>query len=149
MNQKTWSIIGMALLFITVGGLTFAPPFLRRISEPKGPELDLPQSNILENDISDEIKSYLIRNGKTLIELEYDKTCLECQDTRFFLESAANQFSDQIILIELESSNEAPTITMSSYFTQKNMINATNEELMDALCEALVEPPVVCATRNI
>ncbi len=130
-----------ALFFIfLMAGSTAVYSLLQAIKPQNGSSIELPTSNIIDYDLTVEQKSYLLRNGKTVIEARYYTGCTECQLS--YLESLANQYSDQVILEELLTNKYE--ITIISYFGQEDLANATQNQIFNSLCKLMVSPPPIC-----
>lgn len=146
-TQRTASIIALFLIFIMVGS-SVAFSILQSVRTPKA-ELELPNTNIINYELKPEVENYLIQNGRTIIRLDYALACVECLNRKAFLESAANQFSDQIMLVEIVTTESIPSLTATSIYGQRSLSNVTEEEIVDVLCELMVKPPVFCAVRKV
>lgn len=145
--KNVWSIVGLFLVVIMFFS-TIAFSFIQSVRTPKAQETKLPETNIVNEELTSDVEILLLQNGRTIIKFVYNSTCADCQDVRFSLENLATQFPNQII-IENILKNEPTSITMSSYYGQRIVENVSGEEFLDALCELMVEPPVMCATRNV
>lgn len=146
-TQRTASIIALFLVFIMVGS-TVAFSILQSVRSPKT-ELELPSTNIVNYELKPEVESYLIQNGKMIIKFDYALACVECLNRKAFLESVANQFSDQIVLVEIVTNEDTPSLTAISIYGQRSVGNVTEEEVVNVLCDLMINPPVFCAMRNV
>jgi hypothetical protein len=54
-----------------------------------------------------------------------------------------------VILEEIAKDVDVPTLTATSYYGRKVLVNATGDEIIDAVCALLTDPPVFCTTKNI
>jgi hypothetical protein len=146
--------ISWILIFLTVGS-TAAYSVLQAFRSPtqsggntNAP--DLPSSNIVDYAITAEQRSYMLRIGRTILDYKYKLACTACSNQRSFIESAASQFSDQIFVQEtIDSTANNSTLSMTSYYGDRSLTNPTTDQMFDALCEVMVNPPVQCATRKI
>lgn len=125
---------------------TFAFSLLQSFSPVEKP-ITLPEENIINYELTPEQESILLQNGKTIAKFYYYSGCVECTTQLSFLESIANQFSNQIILQETLSNRTS--LTIIGYYGQENLINATQEEIFDTFCELMINPPVACITRKV
>lgn len=125
---------------------TFAYSFLQTL-RPGEQEITLPEKNIIGYELTAQQESYLLGLGKTLLKYYYYTGCLECTSQINLLEGAANQFSDQIILEEI--STNRTSLTVMSYYGQKDLTNITQENLLDVLCEMMTRPPTICVIRKV
>lgn len=111
---------------------------------------ELPSNNVVEYAITAEQRNYMIRLGRTVIEYRYKLACAECANQRGYVEAAARDFPSQVFVQEIiDNSANNSTLTMTSYYGDKQLANPSFDEMFEALCELMVEPPVQCATRNI
>lgn len=119
-----------------VGGGTSAP--------------ELPSDNVVQYAITTEQRNYMIRIGRTVIEYRYKLACAECANQRGYVEAAAREFPTQVFVQEIvDNSANNSTLTMTSYYGDKQLANPSFDEMFEALCELMVDPPVQCATRKI
>ncbi len=144
--KNVWSVVGLFLVLIMFFS-TIAFSFIQSVRNPQQ-EIKLPETNIVNEELRTDVENLLLQQGKTIIKFVYNSTCLECQDIGASLENLAVQFPNQIILENIL--REEPTsITVFSFYGQRIVENVTSDEFVDALCEVMVEPPVMCATRNV
>jgi hypothetical protein len=123
---------------------------IRGLVQPTETEVNLPDTNIVNYQITAEQKNRMIKIGKTILEYRYRLGCTECSTQRAYIESAVAEFPDQIFLEELvDNSVSNSTLSISSYYGEKHLNNPSNEDILDKLCELMIEPPIICATRNI
>jgi len=127
---------------------TFAYTFLRSVNNPTK-KITLPEQNIIDFELTADQEVYAYSQGKTVAKFYYYSGCLECSEQLSFLESLANQFSDQVILEEILTKDGTHKLTITSYYGQRNLDDATDEEILDVFCELMVRPPVMCATRKV
>lgn len=117
-------------------------------SQSANPEL--PDSNVVDYAITTEQRNYIIRLGRTIIDYRYKLACSECANQRGYVEAAAREFPTQVFVQEIiDNSASNSTLSMTSYYGDKTLLNPSADEIFDALCELMIEPPVQCATRNI
>lgn len=145
--------IGTALIILMFVS-TFASPFIQGFNIQRSPlspteSVTLPEDNIIDYELTREQEVYAMRLGKTIMKFEYSTACVDCLAQKAFVESIANQFRDQVILEELARDVDLPLLTMSSYYGHKLLTNATNDEIVDAMCAVLTDPPIFCTTKNI
>jgi len=114
-------------------------------------EIELPSQNIIDYRLNSEQYRYLLRIGKTIVEFEYSLACDECRETKSWLEAAANEFSNQLMLIELVvgDSDALPIVRLESSYGRRVLSEPTPDEVMDSFCDLLVDPPIRCATTGI
>jgi len=110
----------------------------------------LPETNVVNYEITAEQRSYMLQLGRTILEYRYKLGCTECVNQQAYIEAAAREFPNQIFVQELvDSTANNPTLSMISYYGSKSLTNPSNEGIFDALCELMLQPPIRCATRNI
>jgi len=147
-------IAGIFLLLLMVAS-SFASSALQALSiwqsgQQGQSEVELPTQSVIDYQLTQEQRRQLLRSGKTIVEIEYSLACEQCTDTMHKLESAVQQYSDQMLLIELSVTNRAglPTVRMESSYGARTMDNPTDAEIMDAFCDLFANPPVRCATMT-
>lgn len=153
-SAKKKKYISLVLIFLMAGStaaysaLQAFTTWLRTNEAPAAPEL--PSSNVVDYALTAEQRNYMLRNGRTILDYKYKLACTACANQRSFIESAASQFPTQIFVQEIiDNSANNSTLSMTSYYGDKSLANPTIDQIFDALCELLVEPPVQCATRKI
>jgi lipopolysaccharide export LptBFGC system permease protein LptF len=115
------------------------------------PSVQIPNQNILEQELKPEQKSYLLENGYTLIEIKYNINCENCLNQKNFLEQIASSqgFKEQIYLQAIQTDTKIPKIKIESIYGTKILENETQEKIIDAICELLVNKPLTCTLRSI
>jgi len=147
--DKRIAVVVMALffMFLMVGSM-FVPGATRQSSNQNS--VTLPSTNMVEYELTTEQENLALQNGKTILKFYYTQACIQCINQKPFLESIANQFSDQIILEEVINQNERPsTLLVFSYYSQKNLFNATSGQMIDTVCDVMLKPPASCAVRKV
>jgi len=114
-------------------------------------KVEIPNKNILEEELKTEQKSYLLEKGYTLIEIRYSLNCENCLSQKNLLEQIANSkgFKEQIFLQNILSDTKIPKIKIESIYGTKILENESQEKIIDALCEILVNPPLACTLRKV
>lgn len=149
---KRIGVIAFALFFIFLMLFSIVASSFLQSSRTSGvtTTVTLPTSNIVGYELTSDQESYALQQGKTIMKFYYTQTCIECMSQKPFLESIASQFSDQVILEEVINQNErVPTLLVSSYYQQKNLFNATRDDIINSVCDVLIKPPTACAVRNV
>jgi hypothetical protein len=150
--NKTKSILaGIILIFLMVGS-SFAYGFIQSVSPTQSNgNVELPKQSIIDYRLTSDQQRYLLRRGVTIAELEYSLACQPCRDTKAQLESAVQEFSNQMILSELVvgDSNTLPVVKMESSYGQRTFSKPTPDDLMSAFCDLLTSPPIRCATAGL
>jgi hypothetical protein len=150
-KKKYASLILMLLMLGSTLAYTALQAF-RNLQQPNeaasAPEL--PPINVVDYEITAEQRNYMLRLGRTILEYRYQLSCTDCAAQRAYIESAAREFPEQVFVEEIiDATAIEPTLSMTSYYGDKLLRNPSNEDVFDALCELMVEPPIRCATRNI
>lgn len=153
-SKRTWVIAGTIFVIAFFLFETVAIGFLQFGGRLSNPKQELPESNIIDHELSVEEENTLIGNGITLVKFYFSNNCLECMNQRTYLEFLANNYKDQIFLEELISSRTdqvLPTVLISSIRDTQTFSNITNDELTNKLCDLMVQPPIEfrCAIRGI
>ena len=140
-------VAAIFLIFIMLFS-TFAFTFLQSVNPPAREEVSLPESNIIDYELTIEQERLALNLGRTISTFYYYNGCLECTNQLSFLEYMAEQFPDQVI-VERILTEGTTSLTITSYNGQKLLTNATQEEMFDVFCELMIKPPIVCATRKV
>lgn len=143
-SKKWFSIILMLSYF----GSLFA---LGTFRLPRTGELvKIPERNIIDYELPEKTRNYLLTKAFTIVKLEYNWNCENCIEIKSFLEEKALFNRNQMILEEIEVSNATfPKVRFLSPNGEKVFINPTEEELQKAICELFVSPPIECALEEI
>jgi hypothetical protein len=148
--DKKIGVIALAVFFIfLMVGSMFVPGAMQP-SNSNGNSVKLPDTNVVEYELTPDQENLAVQDGKTILKFYYTQSCIECINQKPFLEAVANQFSDQIILEEVINQNERPsTLLVFSYYSQKNLFNATSGQIIDTVCNIMLKPPASCAARKV
>jgi hypothetical protein len=150
MNLSKKTIISLFIGFIMLGS-TAAYAFMQGFRWENN-NVEVPNTNIINHELTQEQENALAQNGKTILKFYYSMTCDGCLQKKNVLENSVNDdtFSKQLVLEEITSSKPSlPMLVVLSYKGQKVLGNYTNEELIDSLCDLMVQPPVGCAVRKV
>ncbi len=131
---------------------TFAFVILQSVYyNPQQPKIELPTTNVVNSKISLDQQNFLLSQGRTIMTYQYSESCGYCLEQRQFLEQLTknSKLSNQLFLEVLDSKNELPSLTLVSYYGQRDVANATQEEVIPALCQILVSKPVECALQQV
>ncbi|MBI2543116.1 MAG: hypothetical protein HYW24_02945 [Candidatus Aenigmarchaeota archaeon] len=139
---KKSTLIGFILIAIMLLS-TFSYAVLQSVNSPN---VELPESNVIEYRLEPDLKDAMIRYGVTFITFDYNLGCQNCIQQKSFLESVANEYKQQIFLEELkDDSLDVSKITVSSVYGEHELVNANETEILKSLCDFMVSPPVTCA----
>ena len=119
----------------------------------------LPKDNILDYKLDSQSREIVIYYGSTILTFEYSSNCDNCFEQKGFLENMASQFKqvvasdseNQFFSIYLEElvneTVEPPELTIESKLGNRTLVNPTQNETFDAICDLMFSPPTICATR--
>jgi len=144
MKVKTGVVAIFFILLMLIS--TFAFSLLQSVRVPSSGKVTLPERNIIDYELAADQESLALSRGMTVAKLYYYIGCMECNEQLSFLEYMARQFPDQIILEEIIT-NRTTSLSISSYYGQKNLVNATQEQMLKAFCDVMAKPPITCAVR--
>jgi hypothetical protein len=131
-------------------GSTIAYSILSAIRTPQTNETKLPETNIIDYELTPQQEELLLQNGKVVAKFIYSLTCLECLQQKSYLESFAKQYSNQIFLQEITNATAQNSIlTVNSLRGYEALTNVTQENILDVFCELMLQPPVECALRKV
>ena len=128
-------------------GSTFAYGIMSLFSQPTN-NLQIPQDKILNYELNEQQRTYLLRNYYTLIEYRYLSGCLECIDMKNELEGITMRSDGQIYLQEILSEG-SERITITSLNGEKTIIEPTINETQKAVCNLLLQRPIWCVTSQL
>ena len=104
-------------------------------------------SNVISFRLDNYTRYDLINRGATVITFEYDGKCSNCANQKYFLETNANDYKNQVILEEiLNTSFTSSKLTIESKYGNKTFTNPTENDTFHALCDLLSMPPTSCVT---
>lgn len=143
-------IIALILLGMYIVS-TFAYAILQSIRSP----VQLPKTNIVDYRLDSQLKNSFVQGGVTVLTFEYSSSCENCFEQKIFLEALANDFKQQLytdiynIYLEeiLNETLESSKLTIESKLGNKTFTNPTENETVDAVCDLMFAPPVICAVR--
>jgi len=139
----------IALVFILLMfGSIFTYALLNVFGE-KNTEVQIPQEKILNYELNEQQKQYLLGKGFTLIEYSYPTGCLECIDVKKDLEKITQISDDQIYLQELTNSGEVSKLTIVSLNGGKTINNPTIKEAETSICDLLIKRSLWCVSSEI
>ena len=151
MKSSKKVIVSLFFAFLMLGS-TIAYTFLQGNLKTGTTETTPPSTNVVGYELTADQETVLMQNGKTILKFLYNLACDGCIQRKNVLEGAVNDntFSGQLVLEEiLTNKTGLPMLTVLSYQGQRVLTNFTNEELVEALCDMMVQPPVGCAVRKV
>lgn len=147
-------IVGVVLIGVYLVSLFSGPLLSSRRST-----IQLPTNNILDYKLDSQLRNVVIYYNSTILTFEYSSNCDNCFEQKGFLENMANQFKkvvasdskNQVFSIYLEElvneTIEPSKLTIESKLGNTTLVNATQNETLDAICNLMLFPPVICAAR--
>jgi len=138
----------VALFFIVLMfGSTFAYGIMSLFNQPTD-QLQIPQDKILNYELDEQQKTYLLRSYFTLVEYRYSSGCLGCIDMKNELERITFNSEGQIYLQEILSEG-SDRITITSLNGEKTITKPAINETQEAVCNLLLQRPVWCVTSQL
>jgi hypothetical protein len=133
------TITGFALQAFTTGN--------RPVTEEP---VELPDTNMVDYALTAEQRDLLIRQGKTVMEYRYQIGCEDCRLERAYLSSFVNELSPQLFLQEIVDGSAAQSrLEMSSFYGRQVLTEPTADDMFEALCAVMADPPVRCVTMGL
>ena len=112
--------------------------------------MEVPEGNIIDYELTAEQRNYMIKQGTTILEYRYPLVCESCTAQKAYLEYAINEFPDQLFLEEILDNSRADSIlSVASYYGSTRLESLSNDDMFNALCEFMVNPPIRCATVSV
>lgn len=146
MTNKKTKIIALAFAFLMMGStLTY---WVMSLFNQPSDQLQIPQDQILNYELNENQRTYLLKKYFTLIEYRYSSGCLGCINTKKELERLTTQSDNQIYLQEIVSDG-ADRITITSLNGQKTITNPAINQTQVAICNILLKRPIWCVTSQI
>ena len=128
-------------------GSTFAYGIMSLFNQPTD-QLQIPQDKILNYELDEQQKTYLLRSYFTLVEYRYSSGCLGCIDMKNELERITFNSEGQIYLQEILSEG-SDRITITSLNGEKTITKPAINETQEAVCNLLLQRPVWCVTSQL
>ncbi|MDI6825651.1 MAG: hypothetical protein QMD36_00430 [Candidatus Aenigmarchaeota archaeon] len=142
-KMKTIALVFILLMF----GSTFTYALLNSL-RGSGKEIQIPQDRILNYELNEEQRRYLLTRGFTLIEYSYPTGCLECINVKNNLERITQISDGQIFLQELIKEG-TPKLTITSWNGGKTLNDPKSKEAETLICDLLIEKPLWCVSSKI
>lgn len=143
-KMKTIALIFILLMF----GSTFTYALLNAFGE-KEEKIQIPQEKILNYELNEQQKKYLLPKGYTLILYSYTTGCLDCINVKNDLERITQNSDNQIFLQEVVKSEGISVVTIVSLNGGKTINNPTINELENSICDVLIQRPLWCVSTKI
>lgn len=146
-NKKLKS---MAIVFILLMvGSTFTYALLNAFGKEGEEEIRVPNDKILNYELNEQQRKFLLTRGYTLIEYSYSSGCMECIDVKNNLERITQTSDGQIFLQELVKEGETSKVTITSLYGGKTLNNPTSKEVETQICDLLVQKPLWCVSSKV
>jgi hypothetical protein len=148
-NKMKWSSVISVILLLLMLGSTVTGFLLQafNFNPQEEKKVGLPSGNIIDYQLTGEQREEMIRQGKTVVEYRYQYVCDTCDAQRSFLAGAIAEYPDQIFVQEiLDEGADRPVVEMSSFIRRSIATDPSQEEILQMLCDVMVEPPVRCIT---
>jgi hypothetical protein len=146
-------IVGLVMLLSTIG-FAWTSSFSDTTTKTTTPEI--PNTNVIDYELTIAQKTILLQNGITVVEYLYDpkEKCENCAEIKGILEALAAQFSDQVMLSEIRVSSadyiDLPRVRMESGMGEWSpRENVTSQLVLDGFCAVAVYPPIGCALSKL
>jgi hypothetical protein len=157
MKERMMAIVIGGLMLFSVAG--FALMGLGRFVDDGNKPVEVP--NVMNEYLSGEQMSSILRSGRVLIRDVYTKDCTDCASMDVMLELFTNSFSGMIVLEEVMIEPDNTTAVDEGGYVKFQMIspsgdvidlgdkNITQESLTDMFCDISVIQPKECLLRDI
>ena len=112
--------------------------------------VELPDTNVIDYELTPEQKEQLIRDGKTVMEYRYQLICENCTAERGYLNAFVNEYSDQLFFQDIvDDAATQSRLEISSFYGRRLLMQPTPEDIIEALCAVMADPPVRCVTIGV
>lgn len=144
-----------AIIGIFIIAIMFVSTFSYGILQSVRSTNQLPKSNILNYELTPQLRDAFVYYGATVLRFEYSSNCDNCFDQKGFLENMANTYKETLatdfynIYLEeiLNETIEPSQLTIESKLGNRTIIDPTDNITFNALCDLMFAPPTICATR--
>jgi len=141
--MKTNKMVALAFILLMFGSSVGA--FITSVLKPST-EVQVPKERILDYELSESQKRYLLARGYTILKFSYPHDCFECETQKRRLEEFTQNSEGQIFLQELTGNTNATVITITSFKGQKILNNPSDEEMRSSICEMMLRRPLWCVS---
>lgn len=144
-SQKLMALLFIFLMFVS----TLAFAIMSAFQTPEE-TVTIPNQKIINYELSEEQRKYLLQRGYTLMEYRYFNGCLDCINVRSELQDLTQNSEDQIFLQEIiTTENTTSSLTITSLRGQKILNNPLTGQTQDTICNMLISQPIWCITSKI
>ena len=141
MKKEKRQFISLFMIFLFIGS-TIAYGFMSRFRQEETRSMKIPETNIIEYELTEEQETYLIRRGITIVKFYHTEGCIKCLEWKNELENIATKVPGQLVLEEINSNENR--IEMFSFRGSATLTNPTKEEILKNVCNILWDPPGWC-----
>ena len=151
--KKIYTYAGLgiiALMFLSIPGYAFLQSTSFATTQTTTPQVPLPNTNIIDYQLSSQQENALLQQGKTILAFSYSLNCQDCTVKKNLVESflQTGPFASQLFLEELTTNQTSSTLTISSGYGQQHVTNITSTEITSVLCQLVYQPPVQCVLNK-
>ena len=153
-NMKIKSAIAGIVIIALMLGSTLAYSVLQSVKSGATitGEVTLPTTNIVDHEMTTEQETKLLGMGFTLLKLQYNLVCENCLSQLHYLESltSSQNYKSQIILEEISTKDvTSPKLEIISMYGQNSLNNATQDKIIESVCNLMIQPPLDCTLREV
>ncbi len=151
--KKIYKYVGLAIIALMFLSSIVAISLQSYIYFPQQnqQQTQLPNTNIINYDLSPAQKTVLFQQYKTLMIFQYPSNCNNCSQIQSLVESFVtnSQFSSQLFLEELSGTQSPPSLSILSNYGQDTLTNITQDMITQDLCKIVSQPPTFCALQQV
>ena len=152
MHKEQVAAIVIGLIFVvSMAGFAFSG---MNIFPQQQPSINI--SNIVDRELTQGEKIYILQTGRVLIEDFYVQGCTPCEIDRATLEAFTQEFSEFVILeeVEVNSTNETSYVKLqmigrTGLIEDLRDVEITRENLVDIFCDISLVQPRECLLMDI
>ena len=145
------ALAGIAIIVLMLGS-TLAYSVMQSVKNESPEEVELPTTNIVDHELTTEQETKLLGMGFTILKLQYNFVCGNCLSQAHYLEGLASSqdYKSQILLEEILVNDIAsPKLEIISMYGEKSLNNATQDKILDAVCDLMIQPPLDCTLKEV
>lgn len=150
--KKTYAYVGLVLIaLMLLSSFAFAVLQSYFYFPQQQQEVTLPNTNIVDYELSPSQEIRLLQDGKTILKFDYSMNCEACLEQKDLLESFSTNspFAGQLFLEEVETTKINTTLIVLSIYGQETLLNITQESVTEVLCRLVVQPPTGCVLTQV
>ncbi|MEM5792382.1 MAG: hypothetical protein QXM68_02595 [Candidatus Aenigmatarchaeota archaeon] len=108
----------------------------------------IPNERILNYKLNSMQTNLLVQNYFTVIEYNYQPSCIECIQVKNVLEEITQNSENQIYLQEIENYTQT-SLYVVNIFNETMIYNPTVNQSINVVCDSLIYTPTWCAINRI